>query len=181
MLYREVYGKYWNISPRQWRNLGIVFDVGTTGINSVFALEAIECDGPELYYLLLFAQIIIIKEMIIGGNDEICRGIIPEIIYDRITSRSANIQKYLRNANGDIKPSIIKQPYTHLLNCIRKWISQCMYDIKNHVGRYAHRTALMSNLTIQIDEYRLAEWRDAYSYNLYSIDQEEYDKAQEEE
>ena len=163
MDYSEFYGKFWNYSPRQWRNVGIVFEGDTTGINKGYMLDVLEENGDRLGYVLFFIQIMILKQEIANNKWYIVKGLRPEMIYDRWTLQTTKLVRYVRDENGNVKPKIAERPYTHVYNCYRTWLKQLMYEIKHKVGRYDHRTNLVDELTIQLEPEKINRWIDAFS------------------
>lgn len=168
MNFSEFYGKYWNYTPRQWRNVGLVFEGNTTGINKDFMLEALKENGDRLGYVLYFIQIMILKREIANNNRYISSGIRPELIYDKWTIKSTKIQQYIRDESGNIKPNVLKRPYTHVLNCYNKWLKQLMSDVHKLIGRYDHRINSIDEVTTYLEPEVINNWIDKYSEDWIS-------------
>lgn len=135
-MYNELFGKHWSWTQRQWRNVGIVFWKDTTGVDRNYAREALMEGGNKLGYLMLFAIILHFKRAILDGNNSITVGLMPELLYDEIMERAV---KFVRSCeDGELKQSIIDQPYTHIVNIIKVWFKQILFKTKI-TGRYTWR------------------------------------------
>lgn len=164
MDYNEIYGKYWIYNTRQWSNLGLKFDAGGTNINSDFMLECLTEDNNTLGYVMLFIQIMILKnELLNKNNTYINSGLRPELLYDRWTWKSTKISKYIRNVDGDIKANVIKHPYTHILNTYKMWMKQLVYEIYNKKGQYEQRSNDLYDKTVLLEPRQLNDWIDTCS------------------
>lgn len=135
-MYNELFGKHWNWTKRQWRNVGLVFWRDTTGVDKAYAREALIEGGNKLGYLMLFAIILHIKRMIVDGNNSITLGVMPELLYDEIMERAVKFVKSCEER--ELKPSVYDKPYTHIVNIINVWFKQVLYKT-NVTGRYTWR------------------------------------------
>lgn len=135
-MYNELFGKHWNWTKRQWRNVGLIFWRDTTGVDKAYACEALIEGGNKLGYLMLFAIILHIKRMIVDGNNSITIGVMPELLYDEIMERAVKFVKSCEER--ELKPSVFEQPYTHIVNIINVWVKQILFKTKV-TGRYTWR------------------------------------------
>lgn len=165
MNYREIYGKMWDYTPRQWRNLGLQFEKETTYLKPEYVVECLEEDGRNMGNMLMFVQIMLLKSEIHNNNSYIQEGVRPELLYDRWTWKTTKLHDYVRDDTGNIKESIKSRAQTHIFNCYKTWMKQLMYEIKNRVGRYDYRTNDMHEKTTFLEPERMTKWLDEYSEN----------------
>ena len=173
----------WDYTLRQWKNLGLRFETGNSYLKPDYVIECLEENGRQMGYMLMFVQIAILKGEIGKGNTYLTSGLRPEILYDRWTWKTTKLPKYVRNEDGDIKPSILKQPQTHIFNCYRTWMKQLVDDIRNDIGRYEHRTNLMDESVVYLEPQHINNMIDERSENwiMYWVFEPDREENEEEE
>lgn len=165
MQYRDIYGKMWDYTLRQWKNLGLQFETGNSYLKPNYVIECLKENGRQMGYMLMFVQIAILKGEIVKGNDFITSGLRPEFLYDKWTLRTVMIQKYITDIDGNIKASILKQPQTHLFNIYRNWMKQLVSDIYKNIGRYEHRNNSLDEKTVYLEPQHINDMIDDRSEN----------------
>lgn len=177
----EFFGKYWDYSNRQWSNLGVKFTNVRMGIidEQWFVDEIRNNEGISvpLSYALMQMHVLFVKMLIASGNQPMCLGITPELLYDRMTWKLCNIQKHVRDVNGNFKPSFLNHPITHVRNCMRTWMKQLAYemDTKNdhHTHRYERKAKQLAEKTVYLEPEEINRWIDQFSedwINCYVYD-----------
>lgn len=165
MLYRDIYGKMWDYTLRQWKNLGLRFEDGNSYLKPDYVIAMLEENGRGLIYMLMFIQIAILKHEIGKGNTYITSGLRPELLYDKWALRTTKIYTYVRDADGNIKQSIVKRPQTHLFNVYRNWMKQLISEIHTNIGRYEHRNNCMDERTVYLEPQHINDMIDEQSEN----------------
>lgn len=155
----DYYGKYWSLTNRQWRNLGLRFKNLDKGVldNSFVADCLMEC-GNTFGYLMLYIQITYLKRELLKGNRILTDMLMPEIIYDRFTLNSVKISRYIYDSDGNLKKKVLINPTAHLQNCVNVWLKQLMCELypKNHKYYGSHiRAHNMYTNTFYLDPVTL--------------------------
>lgn len=133
----DFYGKYWSLTNRQWRNLGLRFKNIDKGVlDNKFVADCLLEGGDTVGYLMLYIQVTYLKRELHKGNRILCSMLMPEIIYDMFTLRSVNIRKYVIDNNGKLKKKVAINPTAHLQNCINRWLKQLMCELYPKKHKY---------------------------------------------
>lgn len=157
MDFSDYYGKFWKYSQRQWANLGVKFRKGTTFIDDEYIIECLQSNKDGLGYVCLFIQIMILKNEL-AHNKFFTSGMRPELLYDRWTWKITKLPSYVLDETGNIKKSVKKQPYTHILNTHLMWMRQLAHEVRNVPGKYENRSSEIYDKTVLLEPQKLNEW-----------------------
>ena len=130
--FRDFYGPFWMGSASFWRRNGLEgLDPETKRIDnqwiidSFYKCRSLKTLNKQAAIFTLYVQIWSVKKYL-----KTRRIRWEEEVYDYLQKRTfAQNPKYMFNANGTLKKSFSKDPFTAIHNVTTRRIKQCLYDL----------------------------------------------------